>query len=150
MQRGCPSNISIQDQKLDCHGDLRQKRFGNPGIATNYGKPWDGVHMRGRLAGRHYTNSILRIFAAHFSQLDLESSASQSRDRYHETCPQTEHMRSHFDSSHHNLHNVKQGFSQQQTFGRNRGFKKNNERQYSGYEQSYFNIPVSNMFQGNF
>ena len=42
MEKGCPTNISIEDQHLDCHGPLREKRFGNPASVGYDGKPWDG------------------------------------------------------------------------------------------------------------
>ena len=31
LKSGCPKNIQIVDQQLDCQGPLREKRFGNPG-----------------------------------------------------------------------------------------------------------------------
>ena len=63
---------------------LRTKRFGNPGEIGSDGKPWDGIHMRGRLAARHYTNSIIRIMLP--SARGKNSSIPQD---YHLTCPQT-------------------------------------------------------------
>ena len=63
MQSGCPSNIQIADQNLDCQGPLRRKRFGNPGQVGRDGKLWDGIHMRGAVAAQHYTNSLVRIIS---------------------------------------------------------------------------------------
>ena len=82
LENGCPKDIVIADQHLDCHGPLREKRYGNPALKSFDGKPWDGVHLRGRLAKRHFTNSVLRILTENFPSSDW------SRD-YHETCPQT-------------------------------------------------------------
>ena len=90
MQRECPKNITIKDQKLDCQGDLRNKRFGSPDAPTYDGKPWDGIHMRGRLSSRHYTNSVSRIFAEQFPCLRVDWDAGKSCDlNYHNSCPQT-------------------------------------------------------------
>ena len=44
-ERGCPSNIVIADQKLQCDGNLRMQRYGD-GNLNNY----DGIH--------HYTRSM--------------------------------------------------------------------------------------------
>ena len=62
-QNGCPVDISFIDQNLDCQGPLREKRFGNPGQTGYDGKPCDMIHMRGRLAAQHYTNSFVRILS---------------------------------------------------------------------------------------
>ena len=81
MQNSCPSNIKIVDQHMDCQGPLREKRFGNPVFMGHDGKPWDGIHMRGRLAVRHFTNSFIRIL----SEL---SPSMPNQSNYHDTCPQ--------------------------------------------------------------
>ena len=39
MAKGCPATIEIVDQNLDCHGPLREKRFGNPESIGYDGKP---------------------------------------------------------------------------------------------------------------
>ena len=67
---------------MDCQGPLR----GNPAFVGYDGKPWDGIHMRGRLAIRHYTNSFIRLF----SQI-YQSSPNYPSDDYHRSCPQTQH-----------------------------------------------------------
>ena len=54
LTRGCPKNISIVLQPLECDGDLRLSRFGNPNL-----RGYDGVHMRGGLAVQHYTGSVI-------------------------------------------------------------------------------------------
>ena len=73
MNNGCPANIQIRDQHLDCQGPLREKRFGSPGYVGQYGKPWDGIHMRGHMAVRHYSHSLIRIL----------------NELNHQSCPQT-------------------------------------------------------------
>ena len=83
MEKGCPENIVIEDQHMDCQGPLREKRFGNPGSTGYDGKPWDGVHMRGRLAVTHYTNSLIRILSG-----TVPSVSISSKEDYHQMCPQ--------------------------------------------------------------
>ena len=77
LEKGCPENIVIADQHMECQGQLRTKRYGNPGLVDHGGKPWDGIHMRGRLSVRHYTNSVIRIL---------------SDQSPHSTCPQTQYQ----------------------------------------------------------
>jgi hypothetical protein len=86
MQNGCPANIVIVDQHMDCQGPLREKRFGNPAFQGYDGKPWDGIHKRGRLAVRHYTNSIIRIVS------EISPSASNWSQDYHRKCAQTRYQ----------------------------------------------------------
>ena len=147
MQSGCPSNILIVDQHLDCQGPLREKRFGNPAFIGHDGKPWDGIHMRGRLAMRHYTNSFIRIL----SEL--------SPSLYHRSCPQTKYQSRHTANyvqadnyqyqrgSHSNRsrYNYRHGQTQQQT-----GY--NSNRQYNTQHYGGYNVGVSNRFEnlGNF
>ena len=142
MQNGCPHNISIQDQKLDCQGNLREKRFGKLGEFSQNGKPWDGVHMRGRLAVRHYTNSLIRIVASVFdnnmSGQNYEKGKFE-RNNYHERCPQTNYQR-----------NYRQ-FPRQQPQQLQSGGRWNNTLQYNGHNTG-FNVPLSNRFNmlGNY
>ena len=56
LSKGCPKNIKIMKQDLDCKGELRMSRFGAPSS-----KGYDGVHMRGKLATQHYTRSVIDI-----------------------------------------------------------------------------------------
>ena len=89
MEKGCPRNIVIEDQNMECQGQLRIKRFGNPGYKDHDGKPWDGIHMRGRLGTKHYTSSIIRIF----TDLKLNTTKSKSSQQsYHSTCPQAQYQ----------------------------------------------------------
>ena len=54
LSKGCPQNIKIVQQGLNCNEELRSSRFGHP-TAQGY----DGVHMRGKLSVQHYTGSVL-------------------------------------------------------------------------------------------
>ena len=54
LTKGCPQNIKIVQQTLECQGDLKTSRFG---LASSH--EYDGVHMRGKLAVQHYTGSII-------------------------------------------------------------------------------------------
>ena len=73
LEKGCPENIVIADQHMECNGQLRTKRYGNPGLVDHCGKPWYGIHIR----GHHYTNSVIRI---------------PSDQSPHSTCPQTQYQ----------------------------------------------------------
>ena len=155
----------IKDQKLDCQGDLRSKRFGNPGEKMD-GKPWDGIHLRGRLGSRHFTNSMANIFAASFPGIQINWSANQSGDSFsHNTCAQANYQRRHFTTSRTNRRNngnysqpnyqgsnTANGFSQQGGAVQSRGFKRNNQNGNNFQGQGVngngrYNIPVSNRFQ---
>ena len=168
MQKGCPGDIVIADQKLDCKGELRNKRFGNPDSNLD-GKPWDGIHLRGKLGSRHYTNSMANIFAVSYPGLQINWGANQSADNNpHITCPQTNYQRRHFTTSRPNTRNndsygqrrgehnyqgrnTASGFSHQGDAGRSRGFKRNNAGLKNNYQgQGEYAIPVRNRFQGNF
>ena len=171
MQRGCPKNIMIYDQKLDCNGVLREKRFGIPGIVSQNGKPWDGTHMRGHQAMRHYTNSVARIFGAHFSGLSIDWSKNPSESNYHPTRNFQHRNFARSNQSHrapnYNYHgqqytqgSYEQGWSSHQAeFGQSRGFKRNNKHSYEDKRHgpafqeksdSYYNIPVANRFNLNY
>ena len=153
MQKGCPKKMSIEDQRLDCQGELTEKRFGNPGQIFGDGKPWDGIHLRGRLGPRHYTNSMAKVFASSFPGLLIDWSANQSEGgRYHNTCPQSMYQRHHRGYNLPRDNNTEHMFRHQNA-KKTRGFKRNNIAYPNGpghYQNSGFNIPVSNRFQGNF
>ena len=53
MDRGCPTNTEIHDFWMDC--------YGIPGTRGFDGKFVDGIHIRGILAVKHYTDSFVRI-----------------------------------------------------------------------------------------
>ena len=151
---------------------MRNKRFGNPAENLN-GKPWDGIHLRGRLGSRHYTNSMANIFAVSFPNIQINWGANQLADvSTHNTCPQANYQRRHFTSSRSNRsnngnygkrgersnyqgRNTDHGFSQQGDAVQSRGFKRNNNGHRNKHSQAQvgngmYNIPVSNRFQGNF
>ena len=173
MQGGCPKDIIIQDQKLDCNGELRNKRFGYPNQPGFDNKPWDGIHLRGILGSQHFTNSMARIFAASFPEMQMSWSNNQSGDsNYHNMCAQTVYQRRHFGKRRpfqqntgqrnydnygpHSGFNRRHSFSHQPSANKSRGFKKNNSSKQKSYEDqdinqdNVYNIPVSNRFQGNF
>ena len=56
LTRGCPKNIGIAHQPLECGGDLRISRFGFPSQ-----KDYDGIHLRGKMAVQHYTGSVINV-----------------------------------------------------------------------------------------
>ena len=147
------------------------KRFGNPDQKKANGKPFDGIHMRGVIGGRHYTNSMSRIFASQFPSLLVGQSDSQSQSaNFHEICPQTNYRRRHGPKFRANYQgnygheqqtysqNNGQGFSQQPGFNRARGFKRNNNNVQGNYYQhgdneytdGQYNVPVWNRFTKNF
>ena len=67
--KGCPNNIKIAKQSLECDGDLRTARFGSP---SHNG--YDGTHLRGKMAVQHYTGSLLNILLDIFSGTDFKES----------------------------------------------------------------------------
>ena len=138
---------------MDCYGELREKRFGNPGQINQDVKPWDGVHLRGRLGPRHYTNSMAKIFAASCPGLLIDWTVNQSGDsNFHNTCPQSAYQRRHGG------YNLPRNYNQEhmfrhQTHKQTRGFKRNNLGNSNGqrhFEENRFNIPVSNRSQKTF
>ena len=54
LSKGCPKNIQIVQQALECKGELRISRFGFPSA-----QGYDCIHMRGKLAVQHYTRSVI-------------------------------------------------------------------------------------------
>ena len=144
MQSGCPENIQICDQKLDCRGPLREKRFGNPAYLGHDGKRWDGIHMRGHLAVRHYTNSMVNI---------LSDVNPLGPDNYHQSCPQTNYQRRHnFVSSQQNNMADNYQYQNSRHRGNNRHFRDSQSHQQTApygdqgqrYEQQY--VRVSNRY----
>ena len=56
LTKGCPKNIKIVEQTLECQGALRVSRYGLPSA-----QGYDGGHMPGKLAIQHYTASIINV-----------------------------------------------------------------------------------------
>ena len=56
LTKGCPKNITIAQQPLECDGNLRLSRYGSPSA-----KGSDGIHMRGVMAVQHYTGSFVNF-----------------------------------------------------------------------------------------
>ena len=59
VERGCNINIKVHDLGINFYGPLREKRFGTPGTKGFDGKFVDGIHMRGILAVKHYTDRFI-------------------------------------------------------------------------------------------
>ena len=138
MGKGCPTNIEIADQNLECHGPLREKRFGNPAHVGYDGKPWDGIHMRGRLAVTHYTDSLIRILSGRVPS----KFNSSTQTNYHQTCPQTQYQtRRQYNKGADNHRNKRRDYhkgGKSQHQGNNFDAPRN---QHNGY-----NVKVSNKF----
>ena len=143
MESGCPANIQIVDQHMDCQGPLREKRFGNPAQIGFDGKKWDGCHMRGRLAVPHFTNSYVRILSE-FSPLknnwttkDKQRSEDYRQSDNYQPQPARHGYRRRHSRNHHS-----QKWS---------GHQAGQDSQY-GYQQSQEYVRVSNRFEnmGNY
>ena len=87
MERGCNRNIKVHDLGLNCYGPLREKRFGTPGTKGFDGKFVDGIHMRGILAVKHYTDSFIRMLRP--SGAITQAGRGQRGSVFHASCPQT-------------------------------------------------------------
>ena len=91
MEKGCPNNIRIHKLGLDCYGPLKEKRYGTPGTRGFDGKFVDGIHMRGILAVKHYTDSFVRMFGRNV--IISQPGRSQGRSDYHNSCEQAVYQR---------------------------------------------------------
>ena len=144
MQKGCPKNLMIYDQNLECNGGLRQKRFGSPGIVDKNGKPWDGIHMRGRLAVTHYTDSIIRILSGTAA---LPVHLSKSKSNFHKSCPQTLYQQGYQRNNRkddRNQSRVGNNYTHGQTWKKSNNYGHRNQ----GNSQHYgSNVRVSNRFE---
>ena len=58
LSRGCPNNIKIADEKLECQGELKRARFGHEN-QFNY----DGIHYNGELGTQHFTGSMINALS---------------------------------------------------------------------------------------
>ena len=170
LKSGCPNNIHIVDQQMDCQGPLREKRFGNPGSVGQDGKPWDGIHMRGKMAAKHYTHSLARIVSALNPQGDGNyhktcpqaiyqhrwqynnkakyNNNPQGDENYHMTCPQALYQRSWLEHRQNN-HNTR--YNNKRVESNNTGFQYQNRaythrQRYGGYFTHPQNIITSNRF----
>ena len=63
-QMGCPSNIVIGENTVECFGQLKDKRYGVTQSPT-----YDGIHQIGELGKAHYTGSVLKMFKISFPHL---------------------------------------------------------------------------------
>ena len=68
LTKGCPKNITIAQQPLECDGNLRLSRYGSPSA-----KGYDGIHMRGAMAVQHYTGSFVNVLLENLPIVDKNS-----------------------------------------------------------------------------
>ena len=147
----------IVDQNMECQGPLRLKRFGNPHFQGNNGKPWDGVHMRGKLSVRHYTNSIIRIL----SKLSppMVNMSDNDNHRNWEQAAYTQGQQTKQTKTNYSQNNQSDGYEYQYQRDTHKNRNRNNEWQGGQQQsdwQSYdrnssdqnfgYNVNVSNMF----
>ena len=138
MEKGCPNDISIEDQHFECHGPLREKRYGNPDYVGYDGKPWDGIHMRGRLAVTHYTNSIIRILSGSIPPVH-----DMRKSNFHQSCPQTQYQNRN-QYRHKGAANYQNNYARNQTHQERDSHGENREK-VGSYSEGY-NVRVSNRF----
>ena len=81
LDKGCPKNILIVQQFLECDGYVKVQRFGSP---TNEG--YDGIHFKGKLGVQHFTRSFLNILLDSLpnrvSPNHLQFGSSQGQESY--------------------------------------------------------------------
>ena len=75
MKNGCPSNIVVEKQNLDCKGEIKSQCFGSPGSPG-----YDGIHPRGKFAVQHFT----RTFIDMYTSVSPQSSQGQSQPNKHQ------------------------------------------------------------------
>ena len=66
--KGCPNKIVISSLDLHCDGELRYQRYGD----MNQGN-YDGVHLRGPLAGQHMTMKFIKMITDIYPHLRPQS-----------------------------------------------------------------------------
>ena len=138
IERGCPKNIhSVHDLGLNCFGPLKEKRYGIPGTRGFDGKMFDGIHMRGKMAVTHYTDSFICMLRP--SENTRTGGGSFERADYHTTCPQTvyqQHRQAQYN------HNQWRDNTQQQGEFRtqfHRGYNKNNSKKSENTRNGFGN-----------
>ena len=142
FKRGAPKNIHIVNFDLGCENSpyLKDIIFGNPG-----GKHYDGVHLRGFSAARHFTyravQAIKPVVICRTAQ-NLRDNRSDS----HNNCPQAQYQRQLRSDS-------RQVNTEQFVFPRR--FKKANnsekkELESHKYGPNYYSIPVQNRYPENY
>ena len=151
MNKGCPKNIRIMDLGLSCFGPLREKRFGIPGTRGFDGKFYDGIHMRGILTVKYYTDSFIRMLRP------KTTDRGQSRSNYHNNCAQTVYQQRNQGQSRYSHGGGNTGQKGGYSIQTNRGFDKNrgqNNPSYNGnvdrYGRNIFTIRVYNRFSKNY
>ena len=159
MEKECPKNIKIQDLGLNCYGALKEKRYGIPGARGFDGKFVDGIHMRGILAVKHYTDSFIRMLRPNAK--NSWSAGGEGRSDYHSSCPQSVYQRNQGQYSR-NLGRNNTGQQEGYRAHNYRGFRDNGKK-YDYYRHGYqqdgnvgnyggniYNVPVFNRFSKNY
>ena len=82
LSKGCPKNIIIVRQDLDCYGDLRLQRFGSPSSPG-----YDGIHMKGDMAVQHYTGSLIQCLVQVMPECYPTGVTSDNNRRKHGPSP---------------------------------------------------------------
>ena len=148
FKAGGPKNIHITnlDMNLDQSEHIRKLVFG-PRSARNY----DGVHLRGSGATRHFTYRAVQAVRAVFPRQN--SAVSGERESYHRNCPQAQYQRrqlqlGNYYNQQKNSLNTEQ-FVFPRRFVRNRHVR-NEQSRTIRYGATYYNIPVHNRFSENY
>ena len=129
FKRGCVNNIFIVDIDMNCTGPgyLKDLIYGAENV-----KNYDGVHLRGEGASRHYTYRAVNAIGPVINNGNIASD-------YHLNCPQARHQRQFFK--------VSSRFSRV----KNTDEKGNKKVQRSiGREDKYqhrYEVPTSNIFE---
>ena len=79
LRMGSPHKIVIGKQELECEGELRFQRFGNPNFAN-----YDGIHMRGKLALQHMTMTYINMLTGLFPHLKKHVKPTQ-KNQYNQS-----------------------------------------------------------------
>ena len=121
---GCPQNIVIGENGLDCYGSLKDKRYGN--VDSQF---YDGIHLSGELGKAHYSGAVLKTFKLAFPHLQKipNHSSNQHRQYTHEQ----------------NMHQNEQYASQNERYARQNKHTSPNE-QYSRQNRQYTRHDNSN------
>ena len=146
FRRGGPKNVHVVNFDFDCERSsyLKEILFGNPD-SRNY----DGIHLRGHGASRHFTYRAVQAILPVFSPRQVEATSNDQPD-FHANCPQTNYQRQSQSSS-------SRGNTEKQQFIFPRRVKKqthksnrvSNENNFKG-GSNYYSIPVQNRYSENF
>ena len=135
FKKGCPENIHIVELDLGCSGQgyLKDLIYG-----LNNSPDYDGVHLRGKGAQRHFT---YRAVCATQKILRGNTQVLQSDD--HTNCPQAQYQRAQYQRNRESKYIHPTKFAKSKV-------APNNFPQAFQCGQNYYSIPVRNRFMGNF